>query len=69
MNDLHLRELVREAIVRHLGREAAIVGTVPQGHPSHRVFALPVGREVDGSCLIEPAVRCNHCGYCQSYGH
>jgi hypothetical protein len=23
----------------------------------------------DGACLIEPAVGCNHCGYCQSYGH
>lgn len=23
----------------------------------------------DGACVIEPAVRCAHCGYCQSYGH
>lgn len=23
----------------------------------------------DGACLIEPTVRCTHCGYCQSYGH
>jgi len=23
----------------------------------------------DGACVIEPAVRCTHCGYCQSYGH
>ena len=23
----------------------------------------------DTECLIEPAVQCNHCGYCQSYGH
>ena len=20
-------------------------------------------------CLIEPAVTCNHCGFCQCYGH
>ena len=30
---------------------------------------LPAGAELDGPCLIEPAVLCNHCGYCQSYGH
>jgi hypothetical protein len=23
----------------------------------------------DGPCIIEPAVPCNHCGYCKSYGH
>jgi hypothetical protein len=23
----------------------------------------------EGACLIEPAVRCNHCGYCLSMGH
>jgi hypothetical protein len=27
------------------------------------------GGDADGACLIEPAVRCTHCGYCQSYGH
>ena len=27
------------------------------------------GGDDDGNCIIEPAVRCNHCGYCQSYGH
>jgi hypothetical protein len=28
------------------------------------------GSDVDeGACVIEPAVRCNHCGFCQSYGH
>jgi len=30
---------------------------------------LPVGSDGDGPCLIEPAVTCNHCGYCKSYGH
>ena len=24
---------------------------------------------LDGSCVIEPNVRCNHCGYCLSHGH
>jgi hypothetical protein len=30
---------------------------------------LASGGDDDGACLIEPSVRCNHCGYCQSYGH
>jgi hypothetical protein len=35
-------------------------------HASHFRYTLP---ESGGPCLIEPAVRCNHCGYCQSHGH
>jgi hypothetical protein len=23
----------------------------------------------DTMCLIEPAVRCNHCGFCKCHGH
>ena len=30
---------------------------------------LPAGSDADGACIIEPAVTCNHCGYCKSYGH
>ena len=30
---------------------------------------LPRGSDTDGACLIEPTVRCSHCGYCQSFGH
>lgn len=36
-------------------------------HVSHRRFALQPA--AGGACLIEPAVPCTHCGYCQSYGH
>ena len=39
------------------------------GHASHGMFVLPAGVDTDGPCLIEPAVACNHCGYCKSYGH
>ena len=35
-------------------------------HASHGLFVIPAQGE---SCLIEPAVTCNHCGYCKSYGH
>ena len=84
MNDQELREMVRESIVRHLGSEpgrAAAVrppasvlnaDTTYEGecsaHASHLRLPLVSGDE-DGACLIEPAVRCNHCGYCLSYGH
>jgi hypothetical protein len=39
-------------------------------HASHLLLkVLPGSDEGDGLCVIEPAVRCNHCGFCQSYGH
>lgn len=39
-------------------------------HPSHVLLKVLPGSEVDdGMCVIEPRVRCNHCGFCQSYGH
>jgi hypothetical protein len=38
-------------------------------HASHHLLPLARGGDLDGACLIEPTVRCNHCGYCLSYGH
>jgi hypothetical protein len=39
-------------------------------HASHLILKVAPGSEIDdGMCVIEPAVRCNHCGFCQSYGH
>jgi hypothetical protein len=75
MNDEELRALVRTAIAQYTGGHAAPAVAAPPGvavrlHPSHGRFTLlPVGSDADGPCLIEPAVLCNHCGYCQSYGH
>ena len=41
-----------------------------QPHSSHVILKVLAGSEVDdGMCVIEPAVRCNHCGFCQSFGH
>jgi hypothetical protein len=83
MNEEQLRSLVREAIARNLGsglsaptptahvasREAASGAILPAGsHASHGVFVLPAGND-SGGCLIEPSVRCTHCGYCKSMGH
>jgi len=39
-------------------------------HASHIILNVAPGSEIDeGMCVIEPSVRCNHCGFCQSYGH
>ena len=70
MNEDDLRTLVREAVARHLSapdepaRERAPL--VFAAHASHYRYALPPS---GGPCLIEPAVQCNHCGYCESHGH
>jgi hypothetical protein len=73
MNDQELRTLVRQAIARHTGGVREMPPGPPAAilrlHPSHGVFTLPSGGEMDGPCLIEPSVPCNHCGYCKSYGH
>ena len=38
-------------------------------HVSHLRLPLVRGGDDDGACIIEPTVRCTHCGYCQSLGH
>jgi hypothetical protein len=44
--------------------------TPGSSHSSHILLKVLPGSEIDdGMCLIEPAVGCNHCGFCQSYGH
>jgi hypothetical protein len=73
MTDDQLRALVREAVARHLGTGAPEAGesvtVTVRTHPSHYRYALSTGEDETGPCLIEPTVRCNHCGYCQSHGH
>ena len=64
--------MVREAIARQRGATGQEPETAPSqrlafgAHASHFRYALPGSGE---ACLIEPAVQCNHCGYCQSHGH
>ncbi len=71
MNEDALRALVRDTIARlesrqgpHAPDPAALVSLQP--HASSYRYNLV---QTDGPCLIEPAVPCNHCGYCQSHGH
>ena len=70
MDEQELRAIVRETLARRAGalepapRQGAPVQFAP--HPSHHRYELPAAGD---ACLIEPAVTCNHCGYCQSHGH
>lgn len=79
MNDDQIRALVRVAIEKHLGAPAAGDCENPRDNPrgndrgtdrliSFGRYALPRAED-DTNCLIEPAVRCNHCGYCECHGH
>jgi hypothetical protein len=78
MNESEVRALVRDVIARRListdpaasdASEPTEVFRRIRSHASHTMFVLPAGSDGDGPCLIEPAVMCNHCGYCKSYGH
>ena len=73
MDENAVRAMVREAIARHVqpAADEALDRTPSQrlalaAHSSHYRYALPGS---GAACLIEPAVQCNHCGYCQSHGH
>ena len=69
MTDAELREMVRASIAK---LDAIAPPPLEQRQPSaHASFArlqLHSG-DGDGACLIEPTVRCTHCGFCVSYGH
>jgi hypothetical protein len=76
MTDQEIRELVRDALARRGVRvdlpleQPAFAGmSLERRHASQTLLPIAVGADGDGLCLIEPAVRCNHCGYCASYGH
>lgn len=71
ISDQELRTLVREAIARHTRAEKVLSsGDAPSGgHSSQVLVRVASGADGDGICLIEPSVRCSHCGYCQSFGH
>lgn len=73
MTEQELRALVRDAIARQRGGPASEPAMAPAAfvsrHASHALFAVPAGADIDGPCVIEPAVMCTHCGYCKSYGH
>ena len=70
--------MIRESMARHAGVSTGVHPSSDPGpdaasafsaHVSHLRLQFPRGGDDDGACLIEPAVRCTHCGFCQSYGH
>jgi hypothetical protein len=71
VNEDELRALVRAAIQKHMS------AAVPNHRENLRENALLISfnqytlerANDDTACLIEPAVRCNHCGFCQCHGH
>lgn len=77
MTELDLRALVREAVARHLLGDAPV--TAPSaappgpfrspdaGHTAQAIYISLVNTTDD--CVIEPSVRCNHCGYCKTHGY
>ena len=83
MTDAELRALVRDSVARHLGRIAPPQPQLPEAqahslphaaaqapwrqHASHHLYISLTN--IDDACVIEPAVRCDHCGYCKSHGH
>ena len=74
MNDQQLRTLVRDVMAGRGGVFAGESDRPPAApavrlHASHGMFTLHAGADTDDRCLIEPAVMCNHCGYCKSMGH
>jgi hypothetical protein len=74
MNEPAIRAMIREAIAKHTRAQEPDYPAAAEpaqrlalaSHASHFRYALPGSGE---ACLIEPAVQCNHCGYCQSHGH
>ena len=80
MNDDELRSLIRAAVQRHLGESASAPGKTQELRPaagrggentmSISFSQYPLERPADDTmCIIEPAVRCNHCGFCKCHGH
>ena len=80
MNDDELRALIRAAIQRHVSgsapeptvelRRDTAFGRGPESVVSISFGQYRLERAAgETECLIEPAVQCNHCGFCKCHGH
>lgn len=81
MTEDELRTLVRQAIQRHVGAEPIRPAEPIRSAEPIRLKADTTLRSIsfaqyslaraadDTMCLIEPAVACNHCGFCKCHGH
>ena len=64
--------MIRASIARYSSNaeHAELAEPMTQrAHPSFARLPLLKSGDDDGACVIEPTVRCNHCGYCLSFGH
>jgi hypothetical protein len=79
MNEDELRALIRQAVEKHLGTESSAFAPAQPAElrrdAGGQLVSIAFGQYQleraagDTSCLIEPAVRCNHCGFCKCHGH
>jgi hypothetical protein len=74
IDENEIRMLVREALQRQISPGRPVAGGPSawehRSHASHLLLPVQPGSAIEtGACLIEPAVACTHCGYCQSFGH
>jgi hypothetical protein len=85
MTEHDLRALIREAVLKALAARGIAGSCAPHGasqpsgvepiggpggsslHASHSLYVTVVN--VGDACVIEPAVICNHCGYCKTHGY
>lgn len=76
MTDDELRALIRGAIHKHMGSASASTPQVlaepvrlkPDPHMSFAQYQI-ARTDGDTMCIVEPAVQCNHCGFCKCHGH
>lgn len=84
MTEQELRQLVRAAVARHVGGSTHMPpATAPLATSPNSIAPLPHWPSgafspaslhdglvnVTGDCVIEPAVKCDHCGFCKAHGH
>jgi hypothetical protein len=85
MTEHDLRSLIRGAVLKALAARGIGGSCAPHGagefsgtgqtpgadgsslHASHAVYVTVVN--AGDACVIEPAVVCNHCGYCRTHGY
>ena len=68
MTDDEIRAIVRQVLSAR-GFAAPLAPAQARPHVSHVRVTMVAATEPGGPCVIEPAVGCNGCGYCVSFGH
>jgi hypothetical protein len=76
MSEDQLRALVRQIVAERLAsRQPSAHAPLlplpmePTSHSSHGMLRMAPPVEKGQPCIIEPAVACGLCGFCQSLGH